>query len=362
MYELFRKTYTGNSKQFPVSRLNSLRPTLIRDLVKITSYYKKQETSVKDSHLIVKLIDFLNVSHKRDSESIVNACIDRTPQACKVLKLIHAYNPNSETHSGVFYNQRVTEIIVADESSIIDHELIKKDWYNLNTIKIVTHPFDDIDMCLCDGKYPHAKSGYAVMYINVPALILQYKYWCENRLRNGNHILEPKFFVSQIVIPNMLFNHTKIAFVNRAMTMYDGRMVPDFRRRHNVSLGNHTETIDAAIKEQLNAYDQGVTDINNFYTLFPAMLGGYWKDHFQVPYIAPTLNVRWTMDMAVAKYVDFLVRYYNKKAHEKLRPISGQIKANIRILQTTKEIARMVNLGGVDYIGSIKTHLGEHVI
>lgn len=360
MYEMFKVDTRRGSANFPIPRIATLRPILTREMIKVISYYRKLEAEVPRTHLIVKLIENLNISIKRDEFSIASAVMDNAQHSAQILGLVHPYNPKPIRHQGVFYNNSISEIIVAQDFSNVDYAWLKRNWQIVNSIHIATHPFSDVDYGMCNGKYTSSKAGLAVFYIDIPTMMIQYKHWCEDRLAKRNNNLKPGIFVSQIVIPNMISNHMDLCLINRAFDMHEGKVVPRMRRQHPVSLGDHTELVDEVCGKMSHLWTTGEpVEPTHFFSMFPSILKDTLKDSFKIPDIAPNINTRWAMELSVMKYVDFMVRFYNQREPNKLRQISSKIRRDIQSLETTKETRQYIGLGGVDYLRSIKTHLNE---
>lgn len=357
MYELFNRNFNGTGKFTPINKVSTLKPCLLRDMNKIIAHYKKQQTEVPRSHLIVQLIENLNLRHTKTDDGIINGCLDRASHVCKQLGVVHTSNPNPSPMSGIFYSNHVNEIIIIDEAQIVDVDSVRKQWMNYNPIRIMTHPFNDINMALCDGKYPSSQSGYAVFIINLPLLILQYKYWCLQRVKANIDVFRPGLFVSQLVIPNMLFNHMYISFVNRMIDNYDGKTTPPYKRQHPLSLVDYTTDVDTFIGEQVSILNgPNPVDVHSFYNCFPALLGGKILDLIQVPDIPPTMYTRWALEASSIKYLDFMVRYYKGKGSETMRQFADKILRDIRIMENSREI-KTNNTQVLKYFTDIKNAL-----
>lgn len=360
MYELFKSHGHKGSAQYAIPKANQVKSLMTREISRVVAHYRKIESEVPRTHLLVKLIEMLNVSYKRDEFSIESACSDNLRSVSALLGLVHAYNPKPHSHTGVFYNNGITELIVANGFNDVPHGWLKKNWHVANTIQIATHPFSDLDYALCNGAYPHNKPGYAVFYINVPALIIQYKYWCMSRLAKGVHVLKPGIFVSQLVIPNMLANHMDLCVVNRAFETYDGLSGSRMRRFHQISLSDHTDMVNEVCVNMKNIWSSAEpVEPAQFYSAFPNVFKDTLKDSFKIPDVVPNTNTRWALELSVLKYIDFMVKYYHKREPSKLRQVSGKIKRDIQTLETNKETQHYM-VGGMNYLRSIKIHLNEN--
>lgn len=340
MYQILNPAFSGNNHKVSIQNLSPTRAIVSREIHKVVSYYHKQPTLVNPKHILVQLIDKLMISLKRADFSIVDACMDRTPQVAKALGFVHPLNSNAEIFTGQFYNKHINEIIIVDDSEEPDYELIKTRWFMLSAIKIITHPFNDIDMNLCDGKYPsYNTSGTAGFIVNVPMLMLQYKYWIKRGLaaESSTAILSPRHFISQLVIPNLLSEHLDICFINRAMTIYRQKPVPLMYKRHPFQMADYTSRVDEIIEQQVEAFRKAPFDTRNFYTLFASLLKESWLLSIKLPDIAPTINTRWALELYSLPYILFMCEVLSNKDVSKLDDIRGRIKRDVKILSNNKE-------------------------
>ena len=354
MYDLFNSTYSGSGKTFPIIKLRTNRAVVQRELARVCSFYRAKPTDADESHVITQLIKILNISIKRDNESTIQACVDRVPEVSKILGLVHPYNSRPVERRGEFYNNHVREIIILDESTVVNLPVVKRQWPVINPIRIVTHPFNDINFHLCNGKYPIPKDGYAVFVVNVPLLILQYKFWVLDCIDKGRSEIRPSRFVGQVLIPNMIGAHMDVCYINRAMDVYRGKLVPVMKRAHPVSIVDITQHVDDTIDSQIAILNQQVADINGFYTVFPAMVRENWLASIQVPDIAPNQNVRWAMVLSTLRYINFLVDYYHEKDPNRLRVISNRIIRSIRSMDNNKEFKDVTTMVGGNMLANIR--------
>lgn len=357
MYDLFDSSYLGNGKTFPIVKLRTNRAVIQRELGRVCSFYRGKPIDVDESHVISQLIKILHVSVRRDAEQTIQACVDRTPEVAKILGLIHPYNNKPIEHVGVFYNDHVRELILLDETATVNPETVKRVWPLLNSIQILTHPFNDINFHLCNGKYPASKSGYAVFSVNVPLLILQYQQWAIDQKKHGHAEIRVTRFVGQVVIPNMVGAHMNIAYINRAMDIYRGKMVPVMKRHHPVSVVDITQHVDETIESQIKILTDNVLDIHNFYSAFPAVSRATWRESITVPDIAPNQNVRWALSLSVLKYIDFMVEYFHVKDPARLRVISSRLIKDINRMNNNKEFKTLAVTAGGNLIANIQTNL-----
>lgn len=358
MYQILNPNNKGRGRRVPIQNLSTSRAVILREVQRVTSYYHKQPNLVAVDHILVRVINLLTISMKRNDYGVVDACMDRTPQVAMTLGLVHPLNSDVTGHTGHFYNNHVNEIIIAHDSDEPDYDLLKRSWYSMSAIKIITHPFADMNMHLCDGKYPsNGEGGYAVIIIDTPMLMLQYKYWRQRAMNNGGTVdtLSARHFISQMVIPNMLLEHLDICFINRAMRSYRKQASPFRRKVHPNQIVDFSPKADEVIDQQVAALQDGQVDINDLYTMFPAMLKESWLSSIKLPDVVPNLNTTWALDMATLPYINFLLEVMAVSNPTMIRQVAGELRRDLRRLSTTKEIDNM----STNMLSLLKLRLNE---
>lgn len=342
MYQILNPNNRGRGRQVPIQNLSTSRAVILRELQRVTTHYHKQPTLVPVDHILVRIINLLTISMKRSDYGIVDACMDRTPQVAETLGLVHPLNANVTPRTGHFYNNHVNEILIAHDSDEPDYDLLKKSWFSMSALKIITHPYADVNMHLCNGKYPNnGTGGYAVIVIDTPMLMLQFKHWRQRGINHGLvDTLSARHFVSQMVIPNMLIEHLDVCFINRAMRTYRKEASPFRRRVHPTQVVDYTPKVDDIIDQQVDALMSNV-NINDVYDLFPAVLKESWHSSIKIPDIIPNMNTTWALDMAALPYINFLLEVVGNTNPTQIRQVSGQLRRDIRRMQSSREIDKM---------------------
>lgn len=346
MYQLLQPKPDGQNNRVTLQNLSAHRSVMLRELHKVISHYHRRPRLTDPQHILVRIINLLTISFKRSQYSIVDACMERTEVVARQLDLAHPLNSNAVTKTGEFYNNKVEEVIVLNDSDEPDYDNIKAHWQTISAIRILTHPFADIDMNLCDGRYPTSVSegGYAVIVIDTPILMLQYRHWVEKGLQGGINMdsLDPRYFVSQICIPNLLIEHMDICFINRAIRIYKGEPVPMRVKVHPTQVLDYSPRVDDLIEQQVDILKEYRINAGDVLTLFPAVLKSDWYSSIKIPTIPPNINTRWVLELAALPYLTFILLVYADRNPAFIRPLRNTIKRDARALGNNKEVRHLL--------------------
>lgn len=330
MYEFLKPTYTGSNKQFIIPNAGFTKAMVGREVIKISQYYSSKPNKVNPDHFLVRLLEQYAISGQRTHFGVVQAVLDRTPEIAKQFKLVHPENSSPELKTGNFFNKRTQELIIIHETTIHDGNKVKNDWRNLHAIRFLYHPFNDLDLCLCNGEYPYTNDKYASIIIDVQLLLLQYHYWRKEVLSKNRPDVSFELFVGQFVIPSMVSPCNEICLINRAIALYNKESVPSFKRQHPIGNLDVSMSIDKFLQSQVDIMNTQVIDIHDFFGVVPSLTNDTWKDSLAIPNTVPNGNMRWALEASVVPYILFMVSYYEQNnKHELLSSIAGKLLRDV---------------------------------
>lgn len=333
MYQLLSSFHVGKGIHVEMLDAQRHRSLINREMAKITNYYKAKKLEVASSHLIVQVIKNLNLSLLRDDYSTIDASKERCAEMCQKLGLVHQYNSNPQEFPGMFYNKFIREFVIGNDLHEPNLRHFKFNWRRINSVRVCCHPYSDIDMNLPNGKYPSNKSGYSVIDINIPALMLQYKYWAKSRLAKDETKvnIRPELFVGSVVIPNMLVSHMNVCFVNRFMDVSRGVMVSVMKRVHQIGTNDITRNIDALVETQLKIYNQYKPGEHDFYKITTTIMGNNFLSQVKPPPHVPNINMRIFILLACTPYVKFLFDFIKTRGGNIERATKDKIVRSVRL-------------------------------
>lgn len=190
------------------SSFDYLKRSYLKELDKITRYYRYRTSAVPSNHLIHKIITHMDTG---TDKPLLDYVFDTYP---KILPLCRVLGITTQVHRGkvfhdLFFTESVDELLISRDE-LLDVDVLGEDWRSLQPVKFLKHPNYNIIPPFPD-KIPGG--GVAVMSIHIPMLMLQYHRWVASSPPGSNS----RNFVYTYPLTNLMTSYTDISLVNRLM-------------------------------------------------------------------------------------------------------------------------------------------------
>lgn len=317
MYRLFSTPTRGTGKRIAPPRFLDVERKTLFDIERITEHYRRNSFAARGDHLLIRLMDTMNVPMHYDDDRFYSVASARTYNVANVLGLTSSINPG-EWRSGVFYHG-CQELILVYNGMDRPGELLKV-WEDLEPVRVLEHPVTNMHYMLPNGVKHNTETGLAVISIDVPMLLLQYRAFLNHQrtLRDQGleATLDSRHFLYRYVFPNMLKSQTDLVLFNRMMNLHYGAPMGDSTRRHRFHLSDYTGLLDRAYDPVLDRIEQTKMSYPDVLAQIPSI----YRDHpLQMPDIAETRQVWWALFLTRVRQMRFLwdvggpaLRHYNQ--------------------------------------------------
>lgn len=223
---------------------------LIEQVEKIVGYYRHSSRVIENSHLLNRLIRSFSVRVDQPADIYHDKVLDQTWTVASGVGLTTMLQ-KGRVHSA-FYDGSMELVIGGIDD--YDHKQMESNWRNMRPIRVLSHDFDDLTLPLPDGR--QSSPSNAVVYINIPMLMSQYRMWELHENRRLETPLFPQHFLSKYAIPNMLYSHTDIALLNRVGTLIQGNTPTSSTRVHPFWTLDLDKRINDALRPWVRSFTQ----------------------------------------------------------------------------------------------------------
>lgn len=308
MYQLFKDVSNNRNTRIDSPEFAYVQKTILREMAKISQYYRSSNYVVKGDHLINQLLLHLNVSLKRDIESYVRVCAQETERLARVFRLVNPVVSRPEPRVGEFYNADTKEFIILHAGDF-DYMKAYDQWENIVPIKVHAHSFTDTTMSVPNGNYKNnlSEGGYSVISINLPMLALQYKAWMDKVQSRQEHKTQTVNFIYQYPLVNMQHRHMELVLINRLINKYRGFDVAAFKGVHPVTVTNIDSHLDRLIEKRIAIINAGEYKFDQLFNIFGCLRHRNWFGVLRPLDIAPVRSVRWVLEIQVLHYFQFFI-------------------------------------------------------
>jgi len=355
MYGLFNQTKAYGSYIVPAG-FNNVEARTVEDVTRVIDYYRDGAFSVKNDHLLVRLINTVSVPLGYPLEQYYDVASLRALQVATLFELTSSVS-RGKWFDGVFYHGS-KEIIfgITDDS---DPREIVKDWRNVEAVRVLDHPVSNMKYMLPSGHPHNTEHGYAFIEIDIPKLMVQYRAFYfdqKNRaLLNPSHpIASVGQFVARYVIPNMLKSQTDIVLVNRLMNLYYGAPMGDSVKRHPFQVSDYTLNLDKVLTEVLKRISNAQTEYGVILNQIPRIFS---DKPFRMPDIAETVQVWWALYIARIKTMMFLWDVAGERGRHFNQAAIGQLKIELKRFRSDNVFKQRLPIELFDEVNFFTRHV-----
>lgn len=277
------------------------------NVAQIVSYYRGNPQAVKSDHLLVKIIQSMDIPFSVGYDRYFELADASSLDLSMVLKLTSSVY-KGKIWDGVFYGPGSQEIIIAHNDSF-NYDNVQKNWMHVQAVKVLRHAKSDLYLNLPDGERNTNESGVAVIAINIPLLMCQY-YWFRQSYWMEDHDLDTRpttMFIHMYVLPNMLWSHLDQALFNRIQKLSQHKELGHSMKRHPFAQVNYDAKVDqcySAVLQNLKRLEKNFTGILQN---VPAVYRENMEQVMHVPDMAPTRQVIWALAIARFPALDFVL-------------------------------------------------------
>lgn len=317
MNNLFKQRLYDPSGGLLIPDMKRVRTGLEFALEKVRDYYKLNPKSLNASHLLVRLLQNLNVPLSMDKDRYNDKVRDIALNLGMSLKMTSALSKGQLFRPGIFMGNNISEILIANVDPY-GLEEIETNWADLIPIRILYHPKTDLSFNIPDGRTYTDESGIAVISINIPMLASQYRMWRKFRdTSNEESKRTPMQFLMEVPLPNMLYSQIDIAVVNRIIWKYFDLDIPNFRNTHPFHITNWTAELDSVILKFNRMQEIRKWDFDTLISDFPTIAVDDYHEILKLPDLAFTQQLQWAVVMARLPLLVYLLKLNSDTQNER---------------------------------------------
>lgn len=308
MYQSFVLKSTNEKGIVNYPAWNVIKRNFQRENQKIVSYYQKNATAVKSDHLIVKLIESINIPFIDDLNYYTGLVRNKAYSLASMLKISSPSYKGTTSRKGYFFGSMCDEIIIADNSLFSISEATEN-WKDLQPIKVLYHGITNLLPPLLDGKNLIQKEGYVVISVNIPMLAFQYQMWRAKIQKDLVFKQDVAHFVRSYPIPNMIYSYQDIAIYNRLESLMKEVPLKKYGvNYHSFALIDDTGDADRVLKDVLTTISRGNYTYNRILETIPAINVESGRVSLAMPDLPDTRQVYWAMVLARLPVISFLLK------------------------------------------------------
>lgn len=336
MYSLFQYDPKIEYGTVHLSEWTYLKDGLTRNLVTVLNHYRHNSYSVAADHLLVQLLQSINVPL---SLSLDRYFANVNPVALSLASPFRLTSPinSGKIFNGTFYGKGNQEVLIAVDEWF-DAEKVAKDWENITPVRVIRHPFSDLELNIPNGRIKSQEQGVVVVAINIALLAVQYRsfYYAELNKQKADPTYVPgnmMQFVYMFVLPNMLGSHLDYVLFNRISNHL--RHIPNHKTRpgHPMMLTDYSRQVATVQLRMLEVLKRSNYSFGATLYFLPAVVRENMERALLVPDVAPTRAVLWALILARLPALLFLIdtaKYGTRMRNQKEADEIGETLARLK--------------------------------
>jgi hypothetical protein len=286
------------------------------DLDKVIQYRRGLERRVDSDHLLLRLLETLNVSVDQTDQDYVWEVSDNALRIANTFQMTSMWGHGRPFSPGVFFGPTVKEVLIAN----IDDFSVKeasKGWEDLRPIRPIAHPYNDLSLPTLDGNGEglNEVTGWAVVTINIPMLALQYKRWVETFVKGVQDPPPNTLFLGRYPLANMLYGHLDLCMYNRLMAFDFEEATQTLKNTNpfylNFQQGGQT---DRMIQYAVDFMQRAGYSFDDWLDCVPQVTATNVHEWLALPDVTFTTQVEWAIFLARLPTMVWLLRHNVKVA------------------------------------------------
>ena len=306
MYALFRDQPNRKLGQALDPNLSYVRRTFKTLIHDVKQYYRKAPKYVDSRNMMALIIQQFVINTKVDDNEWVNQ-VERWSRG--FLKEFGITTPINKGHihtKGVTLGPQAEEVVIASYDKF-DTVGLGKRWRELTPVKYLYHTRTDCTLPIMNNSTPGRAFG--VISINIPMLMVQYRYWRRWQESLGVIQFENAYrFVGSFVLPNMIDSFLDIAFFNRLDRQSQSIPTPTFPVSHPFYLTDLTPKL-VRLEEFINfeAILKGI-EVEGLAAIVPMLVESNLFETLKLPREPVTYQNQWAITLARLPAIRYLCR------------------------------------------------------
>ena len=362
MHTLFSNPRNFNAGVTTLPNWNNARQNLYTEINKLVRYFRAAREWVPNTNPLVKLLKADNTPLYSNADYTLETARNRWLTDAETFGFNTPDRKANYMPDNVAYPSNVKEYIAMDDSIPYGEE-IKLRWQQLEPIKVLDHPYNDLNLSIPNGKFTGDSNGGQSVFlsINIPMLVLQYRLWQKyEAVKAGIDPDNPAVFLVRYPLLNLINSHMDIVLKNRFISFYNNDEPAPFKviRQGGVVVNNTANFVDRSLRECVKLISSRDLTFGELNQQIPQLSMTCVSDTLVLPDMSYTRPLRWVYDASRVNWFCFLIQYNQDRNMSKNINSIDYMRRRIRIMLTDKEFQTAVGLDAESHFGKLRSLLG----
>lgn len=309
MYSLFNEPPVATRGGLTFPHYKRMRDRLQQNLDTVVSYYRRSPRYIPSSHILVQIIEHLNISLHQDLAIYRDKVTDISDDIARSLRITSPVQAGVVKPSGEFYGKSSTEVLISMDTQF-SLTSVRDDWENLQPVRWLRHPKTDLNMEPPLGKNHNEEPGLSVLTIDIPMLACQYRQWALSEHSTVGDVRKSIMsFVVNYPLTNSLYSQLDVAVMNRFTHRLEGAPTPTVPDQHPFHLGDYSGLVDDAIDKVIVAISRRTLRFDVLLDNLVPITQESFRDVIELPRVPTTRQITWALVLARLPVIELMGFY-----------------------------------------------------
>ena len=313
MFHIFRTTEHPKGNVFIPPLFDWVQRNVDLNLHKVLEYYRNRVLYLPNNHILNRVIGVGMVPLDYENMRFLEAAHARGPYIGKALGFTSSIDAGF-LQGGSLYGPNSQQYIMGLNSYISPFE-DRKTLIARSAVTAITHNANSFDFSLPQATTYPDLSGLAVVGVDIPLLLTQYRAFALSIYNNPGEDknASPMRFVTTRVLPSILRSHLEWCWINRLMSVFYGEPIQNNVNTLTLSVQDYSNELTDVAKIVLNKIEGTSMQYIHMLQNIPSFFHQSTLSFLQVPETALTYHVWWLLLLSRFKVMQFLVDVGGKK-------------------------------------------------
>ena len=348
MHNLFNDPVIFNYGTSNLPGWNDARLKIYAEANKVVRHYRNSRERCTNSNILVQILKSDRTPYYQNADYILENARNQWLNSADNFGISTISRKAANSPTNIIYPHNVKEYLVMDDSFPVGQE-IKIHWRDLEPIKVLDHPYADLNLSIPNGKFDGEPiyGDSVFISINIPVLILQYRIWQKFEAeRDGIDPNSPEVFLMRYPLVNILNSHLDCVLRNRLIMFYQQKEPAPFKviRQGGVVVNDTSNFVDRSLRACVKILTTKKLTFDGVNQQVPQLSSDCVAQSLLLPSMSFTRSVRWVYDASRVKWLWFLTMYNNDQNISSNNTIIEYIRRRIRVMKNDSEFQTCIGL------------------
>lgn len=218
----------------------------------IEAYYQERNFSVKNTHLISRMVEHFPVYLGRDVYSYLESVEDKITYLGKHFRLTSDIE-KGVLHPPYFFGNGGDEVVFAGYEHF-DAIALSRQWKTAPCLKVLKHARDDDKFLLPLGNDDGNRSGVGSVFVDLAKLAVKYREFLRENLGKGEGqtVLNKNHFVMKYVLATSMRDVIDHTLLNKVIGRFYDRAVTEPNKRHPFKIYEPSTQLERYVQNTLD--------------------------------------------------------------------------------------------------------------